>query len=129
VVVLRRFDGEMRCLLLRCYAYWDFPKGELSPGEEPLQAACREVTEETGLQELDFRWGEDFIETPPYARGKIARYYLAECSEGEVTLGVNPELGHPEHHEYRWANLGEADSLLNARLRRVLAWARDRIGV
>ena len=50
VVVVRRFDGAPRCLLLRCYGYWDFPKGEVEPGEEPLQTARREVTEETGLR-------------------------------------------------------------------------------
>ena len=128
VVVLRHLDGTPRCLLLRCFGYWDFPKGELEPGEEPLEAACREVAEETGLEDLDFRWGESFVETPPYAGGKIARYYLAESKRGDVTLPVNPELGHPEHHEYRWVGLDEALSLLNERLRRVLTWARQRLG-
>lgn len=56
-------------LLLCCYRYWDFPKGELEPGEDPLYAARREVTEEAGLQGLDFRWGKG------YAGGKVARYY------------------------------------------------------
>ena len=100
VVVVRRFDGAPRSLLLRCYGYWDFPKGEVEPGEEPLQTARREVTEETGLKDLDFRWAEVFIETPPYAGGKVARYYLAEYRAGEVILPINPELGHSEHHEY-----------------------------
>lgn len=27
---------------------WTLPKGELQPGEEPLEAACREFAEETG---------------------------------------------------------------------------------
>jgi len=123
VVVLRRFDGEWRCLVLRCYRTWDFPKGELGPGEDPLLAARREVTEETGLQDLDFHWGEDYVETPPYAGGKVARYYLAECAEGEIVLGINPKLGRPEHQEYRWVALGRAEALLNERLRAVLEWA------
>jgi bis(5'-nucleosidyl)-tetraphosphatase len=127
VVVVRRFDGAPRCLLLRCYGYWDFPKGEVEPGEEPLQTARREVTEETGLEDLDFRWGEAFVETPPYAGGKVARYYLAESRTGAVTLPINPELGHPEHHEYRWVDLNEAPALLNGRVQRVLSWARAQI--
>lgn len=129
VVVLRRFDGRWRCLLLRCFAYWDFPKGEVEPGEDPLQAARRETAEETGITALDFRWGEDFIETPPYARGKVARYYLAEACSGDVVLPLSPELGRPEHHEYRWVELDAAGSLLNDRLKAVLAWARNRIEV
>jgi 8-oxo-dGTP pyrophosphatase MutT (NUDIX family) len=127
VVVLRRFDGEWCCLLLRCYRYWDFSKGELEPGEDPLLAARREVAEEAGLQDLNFRWGQGYVETPPYSGGKVARYYLAECAEGEVVLGINPELGRPEHQEYRWVPVGRAEAFLNERLRGVLNWVRARL--
>lgn len=51
VVVTRRIKGEARYLLLRCYCYWGFPKGEVEPDEDQLQAACRESEEETGLTE------------------------------------------------------------------------------
>ncbi len=29
---------------------WDLPKGEIEPGEKPIDAAVREVEEETGLK-------------------------------------------------------------------------------
>ena len=77
VVVVRRVDDEWRVLLLRVYNYWDFPKGIVEPGEYPLTTARREVREETGIEDLEFRWGEEFIETEPYAKNKVARYYLA----------------------------------------------------
>lgn len=67
-------------LLLRVYKYWDFPKGLVEKGEDPLQAALREVTEETGITEVHFPWGKDFLETEPYRGGKIARYYVGEVS-------------------------------------------------
>ena len=123
VVVVRRFPTGWRYLLLRCYQYWDFPKGEIEAGEPPLVAAKREVREETGLANLDFRWGVIFIETPPYSRGKIARYYLAESPEGEVFLPVSPELGRPEHDEFRWLGRDEALALVNPRIRAILEWA------
>jgi bis(5'-nucleosidyl)-tetraphosphatase len=104
-----------------------YPKGELEPGEDPLNTARREVAEETGLRNLDLRWGEAFVETPPYAGGKVARDYLAECAQGEIVLGINTELGHPEHHERRWVPQGRADTLLNARLRAVLDWVIARV--
>jgi bis(5'-nucleosidyl)-tetraphosphatase len=126
-VILRPFEGETRCLLLRCFRYWDFPKGEVEPGEDPLQTARREAAEETDLKDLDLRWGDGFIETNPYAGGKVARYYLAESRAGAVRLPVSPELGHPEHHEYRWVELDEAPTLLVPRLQAVLTWARQRI--
>ena len=129
VVVVRRVDGDFRYLLLRAYRYWDFPKGLVEPGESPLAAAVREVAEETTLTGLNFRWGEDCVETPPYGPGKIARYYLAESTRGEVGLPVSAELGRPEHDEFRWLAYAEARALLNERVGRVLEWARTRIDV
>jgi bis(5'-nucleosidyl)-tetraphosphatase len=119
--------GEPRFLLLRAFKYWDFPKGELESGEAPLTAALREAREETGLDVWRLRWGEEHIETERYSRGKIARYYLAEAPRGDVRLPVSPELGRPEHHEFRWVSAADAETLLNDRLQRVLAWARARI--
>ncbi len=127
VVVVRRLGEDWRFLLLRAYEHWDFPKGLVESGETPLQAACREVTEETTLTGLDFHWGEEYIETGPYWRNKVARYYLAESSEGEVGLPVNPELGRPEHEEFRWASDREADALIRPRVARVLKWALQRL--
>lgn len=123
VVVVRRFDGTAHYLLLRAYNYWDFPKGTVEKGEDPLEAALREVREETTLTELVFRWGYDYRETPIYGRGKVARYYLAECPRGEVSLPVNPELSRPEHHEYRWLDYSTARSRLVPRLQAILQWA------
>jgi len=124
VIPVRRDDGDWLYLMLRAYQYWDFPKGHTEAGETPLQAALREVEEETGLRDLDFRWGYDFYETGPYAQGKVARYYLAETRQSTVVLGISPKLGRPEHHEYRWMRFEEAYRLATPRVRRVLAWSR-----
>ena len=102
VVVVRRAADGWRVLLLRVYNYWDFPKGVVEAGEDPLATARREVREETGIEDLEFRWGEEFIETEPYSKNKVARYYLATSPADVVKLPVNPELGRPEHHECRW---------------------------
>ncbi len=127
IVILRKNERNPRVLLLRVYHYWDFPKGEVEPGETPLEAAKREVTEETGISQLDFPWGECFRETAPYGKGKVARYYLAITSQKDVTLPVNPELGRPEHHEFRWATAEEAQQLLSRRLQPILHWALQQI--
>jgi bis(5'-nucleosidyl)-tetraphosphatase len=122
--MVRRGPGdEPRYLLLRVYDYWDFPKGEVEAGEDPLAAALREVTEETTLSDVHQPWGEDFRETPPYSRGKVARYYLGEAPTGDVRLPVSPALGRPEHHEHRWLPHAEARRLLGERLRPILDWA------
>lgn len=122
-VVVVRFRDHPRYLLLCAFTHWDFPKGLVEPGEAPLAAAIREVREETGLSDLVFHWGETYCETPSYGQGKVARYYLAESPTGEVQLPVNPELGHPEHHEFRWLSYDEARQLLVPRLKAILDWA------
>ena len=77
VVVVRQTPAGWRFLMLRAYRNWDFPKGLVEAGEDPLSAARREVTEETLIADLQFAWGEVYIETAPYSRNKVARYYLA----------------------------------------------------
>ena len=127
-VVFRRTGGGMRLLVLRAYKNWDFPKGLVEAGEDPLACARREVREETGLGEVDFPFGDEFKETLPYAGRKVARYYLAETEEEKIKLPVSPELGRPEHHEYRWVSFDEAEELLPPRLAVVLEWARSNLG-
>ncbi|GAB4347723.1 MAG: bis(5'-nucleosyl)-tetraphosphatase [Gammaproteobacteria bacterium] len=127
IVIVRRKEDGWRYLLLRAYQHWDFPKGLVEAGETPLEAACREVREETTLEQLQFHWGRIYVETGPYWKNKVARYYLAEAPEGEVTLPVNPELGRPEHEEFKWVSRGEAELLVRPRVARVLAWADARI--
>ena len=114
--------------MLRAYHHWDFPKGIVEEGEEPKQAALRELCEETGIDETEFDWGDRYMETGPYSRGKTARYYLASTQREEVVLGPSPETGEPEHHEWRWVGFDEAYDLASPRVREVVRWARQIIG-
>ena len=123
-VIARRAGDDWLLLLLRAYRNWDFPKGMVEAGEEPFAAARREVTEETGLTDLEFPLGEEHCDTLPYAGGKIARYFLAETTEENVRLPISEELGRPEHDEWRWVSFDEAEDLLPPRLAIVLDWIR-----
>jgi len=127
IVIVRREGDEWKVLILRAYRNWDFPKGLIEPGETPLTAAKRETREETGIDQLVFRWGRDSIDTDMYGDHKVATYFLAETAQSKIDLPVNPELGRPEHDEYRWADLREAPHLLPARLVPVLDWARGKL--
>jgi len=109
--------------LLRAFNHWDFPKGMVEEGEAPLAAALREVQEESLIDDLEFTWGESSTQTGPYSRGKVARYFVARTRTEGVTLPINPELGRPEHSEYRWVDYDEAMRLVSPRVRPVLKWA------
>jgi 8-oxo-dGTP pyrophosphatase MutT (NUDIX family) len=128
VVVLRDTADGPRYLLLRAYKHWDFPKGMVEADETPFDAARREVAEETGIDSLEFAWGEVFRETAPYARGKVARYYVARTEREDVALTANPLTGIHEHMEYRWVALEEALSLVTPRVKHIIDWAAEVIG-
>ena len=128
VVVVRPGPTGWLFLLLRAYRNWDFPKGVVEPGEDPLAAARREVREETLIADLRFTWGEEYRETAPYSNNKVARYYLAETGTESITLPVSPELGRPEHNEARWVDLAGALSLSSPRVAPILRWAAEKLG-
>jgi predicted NUDIX family NTP pyrophosphohydrolase len=59
LILFRRRDGQIEVLLAhpggpfwtgRHDGAWTIPKGGIHPGEEPLQTAIREFTEETGFE-------------------------------------------------------------------------------
>ena len=129
VVVVRRTPTGWVFLMLRAYRNWDFPKGVVDPGEEPLDAARREVREETLIDDLRFTWGTEYRETEPYSNNKIARYYVGETSTEHVTLPVSPELGRPEHNESRWVDFTTALSLSSPRVALIVRWAAGIIGI
>ena len=129
VIVVRQGPQGWLFLMLRAFRNWDFPKGVVERGEDPLAAARREVREETLIEDLQFRWGTEYFETVPYANNKVARYYLAETATELVTLPIQPELGHPEHHEWRWLGYGECLGRVALRLVPALEWAAARLGI
>jgi bis(5'-nucleosidyl)-tetraphosphatase len=129
VVVVRETPQGLRFLLLRAFRHWDFPKGAVEAGETPLEAARREVAEEAGITELEFVWGEDYQDTPPYDRGKVARYYLARTASERVELKANPTTGVREHDEYRWLRFEDAWDLASPRVRGILSWCAAKLNI
>ena len=120
--------GKCEFLLLRSFKYWDFPKGMVEAEEDPWDAALREVEEETGLTKFSMPFAKEFIETLPYGKGKVARYYLIVVEEKkDISFVPNPVTGIIEHHEYRWLTYEKALKILVPRVQEVLIWANELI--
>jgi bis(5'-nucleosidyl)-tetraphosphatase len=124
-VVVRQTPNGYRLLMLRAFRHWDFPKGLMEPGEDPLQTAIREVREESTIADLSFPWGEVWFESGPYSQRKLARYYLALTRQETVALPPSPDNGRPEHSEYRWVSFDEARRLAAPRVCAVIDWAES----
>jgi 8-oxo-dGTP pyrophosphatase MutT (NUDIX family) len=101
-------DGVARFLLIRdSYKNWGFPKGHLEPGEPPAEAARREVSEETGLEDLVLRGPIKVIDWYFRFRGKTihkyCHFFLFECKRGEPVPQVEEGIT-----ECLWLPLDEA---------------------
>lgn len=87
-VVFRRTRESLDFLLIRDpYENWGLPKGHIEPDESPLDAAVREVREETGLAVIEvhaelptidwyFRDGGRLVH-------KICHFFLVESPTGD----------------------------------------------
>jgi bis(5'-nucleosidyl)-tetraphosphatase len=101
-------ESEKVEFLLLHYAsgHWDFPKGNIEFGEDEVQAAYREIFEETGIQSVHFL--EDFKKKIQYhyrrGHGLIRKeviFYLGMTNTREIILSN-------EHIGYAWKDYDEA---------------------
>lgn len=85
---------------------WTFIAGEIEPGESQLDAAIREVKEETGLE---VRGGGREIGRRVHPKTRRTMIYLACSPVG----GTDVIVGDPEElAEVRWLSLADVDELM-----------------
>jgi ADP-ribose pyrophosphatase len=80
VVFVRQLREPARKELL------ELPAGTLGAGEEPLEAARRELAEETGLSGGSWTRGATFWTTPGFCRELMHLFFAADLDEGEQRL-------------------------------------------
>ncbi len=89
--VMVAMDESKRILLARQYrlpakkSLWELPAGKLDEGETPLQAARRELAEETGYRAKKWKKLASFYVSPGYAAERMTIFLATDLTEGEAT--------------------------------------------
>ncbi|HTP36287.1 MAG TPA: NUDIX hydrolase [Candidatus Acidoferrales bacterium] len=88
--VMMAVDDRKRILLVRQYRLpadrylWELPAGRLDPGETPLQAAKRELIEETGCRAKKWTRLASFFVSPGYVQERMTIYLAQDLTQGEA---------------------------------------------
>ena len=101
---------------------WQMPQGGIDKGEEPIEAAGRELYEETGMRSVSLlaeapRWIN--YDLPPHLvgvalggryRGQKQRWFALRFTgeDSDIRLDADPD---PEFDAWRWAALNELPAL------------------
>lgn len=114
VIVYRDTKEGLKFLLLyHGKGYWNFPKGHLDKGEKNIQAAFRELEEETGITKKNlileerFKTNEKFffVKNKNQKVFKIVTLFLALSKTEKVMISH-------EHEGYGWFLYKDAVKLL-----------------
>ncbi len=99
-------EGIVFLLLHYPSGHWDFVKGKMEKGENPLDTVVREAKEETGILDLNFVEGfEENIEYDFQFEGELIHkkvvFYLAKTNTEKITISH-------EHLDFVWLDYKSA---------------------
>jgi ADP-ribose pyrophosphatase len=115
--VMMAVDPKKRVLLVRQYRLpaekylWELPAGRLDPGEKPLQAAKRELVEETGYRARTWTKLASFWVSPGYVQERMTIFLATDLTEGQATPMDDEQI------ESRWFTRKEmAEMIRNGKI-------------
>jgi len=126
IIYRKTVEGIKYLLLYHGGSYWNFPKGKLEQSERGMDAAFREVKEETGLGKNDLILKDQFRVTDKFfffrekkRIFKIVIFYLAQSRARDITVSL-------EHNGYGWFTYKEAQKIVKFQnLRNIIKKAND----
>jgi bis(5'-nucleosidyl)-tetraphosphatase len=109
VTFINKDDKIVYLILHYLSGHWDFPKGKLEPNETMIEAAERELHEETGLTARILPGFEKSLTYKFKERGvliqKTVSFFIGKTELAPVTLSR-------EHKDYAWLTYQEAHQRL-----------------
>ena len=112
--VVMPVDEKKRVLLVRQYRLpamqhlWELPAGRVDPGETPLQAARRELAEETGYRARKMQKLVEFWASPGFLAEKMSIYLATGLIAGKSTPMEDERI------ETKWYTAREIDKLIQS---------------
>jgi len=110
--VMMAVDEKKRVLLVRQYRLpaerqlWELPAGRLDPGEKPLQAAKRELIEETGYRAKTWTKLASFFASPGFVQERMTIFLATDLTAGTATPMEDERI------EARWFSSKELADLI-----------------
>jgi ADP-ribose pyrophosphatase len=110
--VVMPVDDQNRVLLVRQYRLparqylWELPAGRMDPGENALQAARRELAEETGYKARKMQQLVEFWASPGFLAEKMTIYLATELTAGEQKPMEDERI------EMRWFTAEEIEKMI-----------------
>jgi 8-oxo-dGTP pyrophosphatase MutT (NUDIX family) len=108
--------------------FWILPKGHAEAGESPVEAAQRELAEETGVTDVKIQSDSSFDVSYSFVHegvmiNKTVQYFVGECRSQDTKL-TQPE----EILEIKWFPLKEAkEKVSHKNTREILEQVEDQV--
>lgn len=105
-------NNQYRYLIVKqSQTHWSFPKGHAEAGETPMDAAYRELAEETGIRDVSIKTRPRFPITYYFKKGrdtvkKTVDHFLGFVNKPSVTPQEKEVI------DWQWATFDEAYELL-----------------